>query len=79
MEQIETKIKRWGNSFGVIVPINFIKKENLKEGSKVKIFIRAERKTKAGEIFGILKGKLKKDTALLMKEVDDAFEPKQKR
>jgi len=34
---IQTKIKKWGNSFGVRLPINFIKQKGVGDGSPVKL------------------------------------------
>ena len=70
MEKANVKIKKWGNSFGIILPKDIINRQELKEGSNIEIIIQAKNKTKVKDIFGILKGKLKKDTEQLMKEVD---------
>lgn len=69
METTKTKIKKWGNSLGIIIPNDISNKQNLKEGITVRVNIQTEDKTKAGDIFGILKGKLG-DTEDLMNEVD---------
>ncbi len=34
---IELTIRKWGNSFGAVIPIEVVEKENLKENSKIKI------------------------------------------
>jgi len=39
MAEVESTIKKWGNSFGVIIPADLIKKEKLKEGQKVDIIV----------------------------------------
>ena len=36
----KSKIKRWGNSFGVLVPKEIVEKEGLKEGEEVEISVR---------------------------------------
>lgn len=74
MEKANVKIKKWGNSFGVILPRDIINNQRLKEGSTIEIIVQAKNKTKAKDIFGILKGKLKRDTDELLKEVDRDFE-----
>ncbi len=38
--QAKSKLKRWGNSFGVIVPKEVVEKEGLKEGELVEISVR---------------------------------------
>ncbi len=39
MEQIKTKIKKWGNSFGVVIPMEIVNNKGLKEDSDVSITI----------------------------------------
>ena len=70
METINTKVKKWGNSFGVILPADMVRQNNLKEGTNIEIRINTKDKTRVKDIFGILKGKLTKDTDEMMKEVD---------
>jgi antitoxin component of MazEF toxin-antitoxin module len=38
--QSKAKLKRWGNSYGVIVPKEIVEKEGLKEGEEVEISVR---------------------------------------
>jgi len=38
--QAKSKLKRWGNSYGVIVPKEIVEKEGLKEGELVEISVR---------------------------------------
>jgi antitoxin component of MazEF toxin-antitoxin module len=38
--QVKSKLKRWGNSYGVVVPKEIVKKEGLKEGELVEISVR---------------------------------------
>ena len=55
--EIETKIRKLGNSFGVLFQKEFVIKENLRENKKVILNI-----VKVGDlsdIFGSLKGKIK--------------------
>ena len=70
MEQINTRAKRWGNSLGIVLPKKIIDSQQIKEGSEIKIIIESKNKTKVKNLFGILKGKLKKDTETLMREID---------
>ena len=70
MEQINTRAKRWGNSLGIVLPKKIIDNQQIKEGSEIKIIIESKNKTKVKNLFGILKGKLKKDTETLMRETD---------
>jgi len=38
--QGKAKLKRWGNSYGVVVPKEVVEKEGLKEGEVVEISVR---------------------------------------
>jgi antitoxin component of MazEF toxin-antitoxin module len=67
MVQIETKVKRWGNSFGVIIPSETITAKKIKENQKINIIILEDSKKVLEETFGIGKGKIKK-TAQEMKD-----------
>jgi antitoxin component of MazEF toxin-antitoxin module len=43
--QAKSKLKKWGNSYGVVVPREIVEKEGLREGEIVEISVR-----KAAEI-----------------------------
>ena len=55
MEQINTKVKKWGNSLGVILPKKVVDSEDIKEDSEILITIQSIKKTKVKDIFGTLK------------------------
>ncbi len=74
METKDIKVKKWGNSFGIILPKDIVDKQNIKEGITVRINIQTKNKTKVKDIFGLLKNKIKKNTEDLLKEVDKDFE-----
>ena len=69
MIETEVKIKRWGRSFGVIIPMEMIKESNLNENEIVNIVVQ-KKKNPFLENFGILKGKMKKTTKELLDESD---------
>ena len=50
---VQTILRRWGNSFGVVIPIEILKEEGLKEGQEV--IIEISRKKDTRNIFGSLK------------------------
>jgi antitoxin component of MazEF toxin-antitoxin module len=62
MVQIETKVKRWGNSFGVIIPKETISSKKIKENQKINIVILENSEQTFKETFGSLKNKLKKSS-----------------
>jgi|TARA_Y100000031_G_C8142439_1_gene348271 hypothetical protein len=53
MAVVEAKIKKWGNSIGLIIPRDIVKIENLHIGDTVKVEIGKEKRVDA---FGIFKG-----------------------
>lgn len=73
MEKTSAKVKRWGNSFGVILPKSLIENQKIREGMEIELVVKPLNKTKVEDIFGILKGKIKRSTADLLKEVDEDF------
>jgi antitoxin component of MazEF toxin-antitoxin module len=48
--QAKSKLKRWGNSFGVVLPKDIVEKEGLREGEEVEISVR--RASNIKQLFG---------------------------
>jgi len=74
MIEHETRLKAWGNSVGVVIPKEDIKKEGLHVDQKVKVVITPVKTLKVKDIFGKLK--LKRSTKELLKEVDEELDSK---
>ena len=74
MIEHETRLKAWGNSIGVVIPKEDIKKEGLHVDQKVKVIITPVRTLKVKDIFGKLK--LGINTKELLKEVDGELDSK---
>lgn len=55
MEQIIATAKKWGNSFGVVLPKEIVNNQKIKEGVEVEITVRAINKTTVGELMGFSK------------------------
>ena len=72
MIELKAKTKKWGNSIGILIPKEAIRKENIKPDQEVTVLISAKPITKAGDIFGTMK--FKKSTEELMREVDKDFD-----
>jgi len=51
--KVQTKLRRWGNSIGIVIPKYLLEKEKLIEGEEVTVII--ENKNDIHEIFGSLK------------------------
>ena len=71
MMEIKTKTKKWGNSIGILIPKEAIRKENIKPDQEVTITISSKPITKVKDIFGTMK--FKESTDKLMREVDKEF------
>jgi len=68
MLEVESRLRAWGQSIGVVIPKGLIDRENLKEGDAVKLIVI--KKTDAlKETFG--KFKLKRSTDEILKEIDE--------
>jgi len=67
MIEISTKIRKWGNSFGIVIPYGKVEKENIKEGTEVKVLINKNENV-LKETFGTFK--FKKSTQKMMDEID---------
>ncbi len=65
-----SKIRRWGNSYGVLVPKQLIEEKNLSEGDEVVITL--EKKADLSKLFGLCK--FKKPTSELMKEIREGYD-----
>ena len=61
METIEAKTKKWGNSLGIVIPKEIVRKEKIREGQKVKVLLVKDRGL-LKETFGMMKGKWKEPT-----------------
>ena len=68
MMEIKTKTKKWGNSIGILIPKEAIRKENIKPDQEITVLISAKPITKGKDIWGTMK--FKKSTEELMREVD---------
>jgi len=69
MIEIKTKLQKWGNSFGIVVPIGLAKKEEMRNGEEVSVFLKKKQKSNVlRETFGTLK--FKKSVEQMMKETD---------
>jgi antitoxin component of MazEF toxin-antitoxin module len=56
--KIQGILRKWGNSFGIVVPVEIVRENRLREGEETTI--KVERNKRIKEMFGSLK--LKKRT-----------------
>jgi len=53
---VEVTVKKWGNSMGVVLPMDFIQKQDIHEEDK--IFIEVVKPANLKHLFGSLKRKM---------------------
>lgn len=71
MEQINTKIRKWGNSLGIVLPKSLVENQELKEGIDICVSIGSKRKTVRDLMEFSKKNKLKKvDIKKSFEEID---------
>ncbi|MEK6889327.1 MAG: AbrB/MazE/SpoVT family DNA-binding domain-containing protein [Nanoarchaeota archaeon] len=73
MDEVVTKLKKWGNSYGVLLPIKIVNEQKLKENSEVVISVKPHKTLTVGELMELAKKyplKSKKSTEEIMKEMD---------
>ncbi len=69
MIEIEAKIKRWGRSFGIIIPMDKMREEDIGENEIVNVVVH-RKKNPFLDNFGVLKGKIKRTTKEILDESD---------
>ena len=66
MVDLNAKVRKWGDSLAVIIPKEIANKENIKTEDTVHLKINKE--TDLSDVFGLLKGKIKKTPQQLKDE-----------
>jgi antitoxin component of MazEF toxin-antitoxin module len=74
MIEVKTKLRRWGNSFGIVVPLNVASGGGINEGDEVVVLMKKEKNEGISELFG--KIKFSRSTRQILKEVRKDFESK---
>ena len=69
MTIIQTKVRRWGNSLGVIIPSEAVANKKIKENQNISIIILEDSRKVLKETFGSLKGKLKRPSQEIKDEL----------
>lgn len=68
MIEIESQIRVWGRSLGIVIPKDAVIKERMKSGDVIKLLIK-KKVNPLKETFGTLK--FKKSTDEILKEIDE--------
>ena len=67
MEELTTKVRKWGNSYGIIIPQELMRRKNIKEGEEIDAIL-IKKGNVLRETFGTMK--FKKSIEQMMKETD---------
>ncbi|MBI3036070.1 AbrB/MazE/SpoVT family DNA-binding domain-containing protein [Candidatus Woesearchaeota archaeon] len=67
MIEVEAKVRKWGRSFGVVIPKEKIREEGIKENEEIVLLI-GKKKNVLREVFGTFK--FKKSTEEMLRESD---------
>jgi len=68
MIELQTKVRKWGNSLGIVIPLNKVKKEDIGEGTEINVLIQ-KKENVLRETFGTFK--FKKSVQKMMYEIDN--------
>ena len=69
--EIESKIRKWGNSYGVMLPKQFLESEHLQEEETVKVNI-VSKKADIGKLQGLWK--FKRPIKEIMKDIKEGYD-----
>lgn len=69
MVEIKVKTRKWGNSIGIIIPKEVVKREKIKSGQKISILLLKDSDV-LKKTFGSMRGRVKEPTQRIMDEID---------
>lgn len=69
MTIVRAKVKRWGNSLGIIIPSETIADKKIKENQNIDVIILEDSRKVLEESFGSLKHKLKRSAQEIKDEL----------
>ncbi len=69
--EIESKVRKWGNSYGVMLPKQFLESEHLQEEDIVKVNI-ISKKADIGKLRGLWK--FKRPIKEIMKDIKEGYD-----
>ena len=68
--EVQTKTRRWGRSLGVVLPIDFVKKNKIKENQMISLEIKRKN---IGEVFGSSKKVDKNLKEEILREIKEGW------
>jgi len=69
MTMIKGRLRKWGNSYGIIIPSEVVNEEKLKENQEIELLLIRDSREAFDKTFGILKGKIKKSAQEIKDEL----------
>jgi len=66
--EIKTKLRKWGNSFGIVVPQKAVEQAKVNEGEEIRAFILESKPVNLKKLWGAHKFKQTGDE--IMREID---------
>jgi antitoxin component of MazEF toxin-antitoxin module len=68
MAVVKSVAKKWGNSMGIVIPVDVVKKEKIKDGEEVEIIIMKSDNT-LRKLFGLMKNEWKEPTQKIKDDI----------
>ncbi len=65
---VKSVAKKWGNSMGILIPMDVVKKEKIKDGQDVEIIIMKSDNT-LRKLFGLMKNEWKEPTQKIKDDI----------
>ena len=72
MQVFEAVPKQWGNSLGITLPRDVVKKQSITKRKKIRVFVMGDSTGKLKKLFGSLK--VRKPTQKVMDEIDEGYD-----
>ena len=72
MHSFKATPKKWGNSLGITIPKEIVKKEKISPKKTIEIMILSRKTPDLRKIFGTLP--MKKSTQQIMDEIDEGYD-----
>lgn len=72
MIEIESQVKKWGNSLGVVIPKEIARRIELKPEARIRLIIESPCATRVRDIFGKLR--FKESTGKILRKADRALD-----
>lgn len=72
MAELDVQVRKWGDSYAVIIPKDIAKKENIH--LKSTIHLKFEKEDDLSDVFGLLRGKVKRSAQEMKNEAREGWD-----